>query len=114
MPNPARMKRSGDSAGCCLSRLPPPAPARRRGASLMLEKTPFNACRIGYLDALSPGCKFIHLVRDGVDVVRSIDRLSRDRTYQILGRRDMNRWWGRGGCKWTALSTDGFARNYFA
>ena len=36
----------------------------------MLEKTQFNACRIGYLDALSPGCKFIHLVRDGVDVVR--------------------------------------------
>jgi glycosyltransferase involved in cell wall biosynthesis len=88
-------------------------PARRRGASVMLEKTPFNACRIGYLDALSPGCKFIHLVRDGVDVVRSIDRLSRDRSYQILGRRDMNRWWGRRGCKWTALSTDGFARDYF-
>jgi glycosyltransferase involved in cell wall biosynthesis len=89
-------------------------PTYRRGRRVMLEKTPFNACRIGYIDALSPGCKFIHLVRDGVDVVRSIDRLSRDTSYQILGRRDMNRWWGRGGCKWTALSTDGFARNYFA
>jgi len=88
-------------------------PARRRGASLMIEKTPVNACRIGYLDALSPGCKFIHLVRDGVDVARSIDRLSRDRSYGILGRPDLNRWWGRGGCKWTALSTDGFASNYF-
>ena len=89
-------------------------PAHRRGVTLMIEKTPFNACRIGYLDTISPGCKFIHLVRDGVDVARSIDRLSRDRSYGILGRPNLNRWWGRGGCKWTALSTDGLASNYFS
>lgn len=88
-------------------------PTRRKGASLMMEKTPHNACRIGYLDALSPGCKFIHLVRDGADVARSIDRLSRDQSYGIVGRRDLNRWWGRGGCKWTALSSDGYAADYF-
>jgi glycosyltransferase involved in cell wall biosynthesis len=85
----------------------------RNGAATMVEKTPFNACRIGYLDALKPGCKFIHLVRDGVDVARSIDRLSRDRGYAIVGKPGLNRWWGRGGSKWTALSTDGFADNYF-
>ncbi|MGD0462309.1 MAG: glycosyltransferase [Tepidisphaeraceae bacterium] len=88
-------------------------PAERAGANLMVEKTPFNACRIGYLDALSPGCKFIHLIRDGVDVVRSIDRLSRDRSYGIVGKRDLNRWWGRGGSKWTALAMDGSGANYF-
>jgi len=88
--------------------------ARRSGAALMLEKTPFNACRIGYLDAISPHCKFIHLVRDGVDVARSIDRLSRDRGYGIVGKPDFNRWWGRAGSKWTALYTDGCANNYFA
>jgi glycosyltransferase involved in cell wall biosynthesis len=88
-------------------------PARRHGAGLMIEKTPYNACRIGYLNGLSPGCKFIHLVRDGVDVARSIDRLSRDQSYGILGKRNLNRWWGRAGCKWTALSSDGFAGNYF-
>ncbi len=88
-------------------------PAERAGAKLMVEKTPFNACRIGYLDALSPGCKFIHLVRDGVDVARSIDRLSRDRSYGIVGKGDLNRWWGRSGCKWTALATDGSGANYF-
>jgi glycosyltransferase involved in cell wall biosynthesis len=88
--------------------------ARRWKKSLMLEKTPFNACRIGYLDAISPGCKFIHLVRDGVDVARSIDRLSRDRGYGIVGKPDLNRWWGRAGSKWAALSSDGSAMNYFA
>jgi glycosyltransferase involved in cell wall biosynthesis len=88
--------------------------ARRSGAAVMLEKTPFNACRIGYLDAISPQCRFIHLVRDGVDVVRSIDRLSRDRSYGIVGKPDLNRWWGRAGSKWNALYTDGCANNYFA
>jgi glycosyltransferase involved in cell wall biosynthesis len=88
-------------------------PALRGGTGLMMEKTPHNACRIGYLDALSPECKFIHLVRDGADVARSIDRLSRDHTYGIVGRRDLNRWWGRGGCKWTALSSDGYSADYF-
>jgi glycosyltransferase involved in cell wall biosynthesis len=87
--------------------------AERARAKLMVEKTPFNACRIGYLDALTPGCKFIHLVRDGVDVARSIDRLSRDRSYGIVGKGDLNRWWGRSGSKWTALATDGSGANYF-
>jgi glycosyltransferase involved in cell wall biosynthesis len=88
-------------------------PVARAGAGLMLEKTQFNACRIGFLDALTPGCKFIHLVRDGVDVARTIDGLSRDPGYGIVGKSDLNRWWGRGGCKWTALATDGSRANYF-
>ena len=100
--------RNDDSIGCCWIR------RRRSGAAVMLEKTPFNACRIGYLDAISPHCKFIHLVRDGVDVARSIDRLSRDRGYGIVGKPDLNRWWGRAGSKWTALYTDGCVSNYFA
>jgi glycosyltransferase involved in cell wall biosynthesis len=88
--------------------------ARRKNKAVMLEKTPFNACRIGYLDAISPNCKFVHLVRDGVDVARSIDRLSRDRGYGIVGKPDLNRWWGRAGSKWAALSSDASAMDYFA
>ena len=87
---------------------------RARRKSVMIEKTPFNACRIGYLDAISPGCKFIHLIRDGVDVARSIDRLSRDRGYGIVGKPDLNRWWGRAGSKWAALARDGSASEYFS
>jgi glycosyltransferase involved in cell wall biosynthesis len=88
-------------------------PTRRAGRDLAIEKTPFNACRIGYLESLAPNARFIHLVRDGVDVCRSIDRLSRDRTYRMVGKPGMNRWWGRRGSKWIALAADGMAAGYF-
>jgi hypothetical protein len=90
------------------------APARRLGKPLVIEKTPFNACRIGYLDALKPGSKFIHLIRSGLDVVYSIRRLSSDRSYRIAGTAALNRWWGRGASKWTALAVEGMAAGYFA
>jgi glycosyltransferase involved in cell wall biosynthesis len=86
---------------------------RDMGASLVIEKTPFNACRLGYLECLSPGAKYVHLIRDGVDVARSIDKLSKDKSYQISGKPMLNRWWGRGGCKWTSLAEDGIAAGYF-
>lgn len=88
-------------------------PAQRGGAALMVEKTPYNACRIGYLEALSGGAKYIHLVRDGIDVARSIDRLSQDRTFRIIGMPGLNRWWGRNGSKWKAMVTDGIAAGYY-
>jgi len=89
-------------------------PAQRLGKPLVIEKTPFNACRIGYLDALKPGSKYVHLIRDGLDVAYSIARLSRDRTYRIAGIPALNRWWGRGASKWTALAVEGMAAGYFA
>jgi len=88
-------------------------PGIAAGKTLVVEKTPFNACRVGYLDQLRPGCKYVHLLRDGVDVARSIDRLSRDQTYRIIGKPALNRWWGRSGCKWTALAEDGVEAGYF-
>lgn len=48
-----------------------------------------------------------------MDVARSIERLSLDRGYGIIGKPDLNRWWGRAGSKWAALSADGAAANYF-
>jgi len=88
-------------------------PARRSGASLMIEKTPFNALRIGYLEALAPGTRILHLVRDGIDVCRSIDRLSNDESFRIVGMPGLNRWWGRNGSKWKALCAEGIAAGYF-
>lgn len=88
-------------------------PARRRGARLMVEKTPMNACRIGYLEALTGGARYLHLVRDGVDVCRSIDRLSRDRSFRIIGMPGLGRWWGRNDSKWKALFADGAIAGYF-
>src|SRR5690606_11705214 len=46
----------------------------RTGRELIVEKTPINTLRIGYLEQLAPNAKFLHIVRDGVDVCRSIHR----------------------------------------
>ncbi|MGA2231988.1 MAG: sulfotransferase [Tepidisphaeraceae bacterium] len=89
-------------------------PARQAGATVMLEKTPYNACRIGYLEAIRPGSKFISLIRDGTDVARSIEHLSVDSTYRIAGKPTLNRWWGVDGSKWEALARDGATAGYFA
>jgi len=48
------------------------AAGRRR----LVEKTPINAFRIGYLDALCPDALFVHVLRDGRDVAASIATLA--------------------------------------
>ncbi len=45
--------------------------ATARGKSRWAEKTPDNALHVGFLAALFPEAKFIHLVRDGLDVAMS-------------------------------------------
>jgi hypothetical protein len=89
-------------------------PAIQRAARIMLEKTPQNAMRIGYLEAMRPGSKYIHLIRDGVDVARSIEFLSNDDTYKIAGKPTLNRWWGCSDSRWRALARDGSSAGYFA
>jgi hypothetical protein len=87
---------------------------RRSGRRLLLEKTPINAMRIGYLDALVPHAKYVHIVRDGVDVSRSIGRIAVANTYRVTGKRGHNQWWGVDGIKWDTLARDGAAAGYFA
>jgi hypothetical protein len=70
----------------------------------MLEKTPINAFRIGFLEAIDPRTKYVEIRRDGADVVRSIVQLSRRNDYNVLGRARSNRWWGADDCKWRSLS----------
>lgn len=41
-----------------------------------IEKTPHNAFQIRYLEAITSKAKFIHIVRDGVAVVQSIQRIA--------------------------------------
>lgn len=80
---------------------------------VVLEKTPVNAVRIGYLNALAPTAKFIHIVRDGVDVACSIERLALTNFYKIAGKPQLNQWWGVENAKWKALSQDGAAAGYY-
>lgn len=83
-----------------------------KNQGILLEKTPLNAMRIGYINALAPEAKFIHIVRDGIDVSLSIARLASTNTYKIAGKPQFNQWWGVQNYKWTALSRDGGAAGY--
>ncbi len=89
------------------------APWARDRRAALVEKTPLNAFRIGYLDALCPGARFLHIARDGVDVARSIHRLATKNTYQIAARPDFNQWWGTRSAKWGFLARDGALAGYF-
>lgn len=86
----------------------------RTGRELIVEKTPINTLRIGYLEQLAPHAKYLHIVRDGVDVCRSIHRLATLNDYAIAGKPTLNKWWGVDGYKWTALSRDGARAGYYA
>lgn len=85
----------------------------RSGRPTVIEKTPINAMRLGYLSALSPGSRIVHMVRDGVDVARSIGRLSVKHEYNVVGRKNWNAWWGADDCKWRFLAADGARAGYF-
>ena len=85
----------------------------RRRRSVIIEKTPINAMRIGYLNGLAPNAKCVHIVRDGVDVCRSIHRLASTNTYRIAGKPRLNQWWGMSDIKWKVLVRDGAAGGYY-
>ncbi len=45
---------------------------KRPDAKVILEKNPKHALRVGFLNEAFPQCKFLHIVRDGRDVVSSL------------------------------------------
>jgi len=65
----------------------------KRRSPIVCDKAPMNTCRVGYVAALNPGAKFIHLKRSPRAVARSIERcVQRDGS-----------WWGFNDYKWRAL-----------
>ena len=79
----------------------------------MIEKTPLNVLRIGWLNQISPSAKFVHIIRDGFEVCSSIERLASTNSYKIAGKPNLNQWWGNNNSKWKALRKDGIAAGYF-
>jgi len=53
------------------------AASRRAGKSVWIEKTPEHLFYIGLITRHLPGARFIHIVRDGREVVASLNRLSK-------------------------------------
>jgi hypothetical protein len=80
--------------------------------STLVEKSPINTMRIGYLNAISPQATFVHIVRDGIEVARSIEHMAMD-TRRMAFRPPRNAWWGVGDVKWSALVRDGRAAGYY-
>lgn len=85
----------------------------RSGRARLIEKLPHNALRIGWLEALSDHPTYIHIVRDGVSVARSISHLAESNSYRVAGRTHHNQWWGESDVKWRTLTRDGAAAGYF-
>lgn len=87
----------------------------RSGRRVLIEKTPHNVYRVGLLETLTGGrARFIHIVRDGVDVARSIDRLATNQPYRMAGRPDYNQWWGSNQLKWTRMAAEGPGHGHFS
>jgi Sulfotransferase family len=78
----------------------------------LLEKSPINTMRIGYLNAISPEATFMHIVRDGIDVASSIERVAMI-TKKMAFRPPLNAWWGVDDAKWSALIRDGRASGHY-
>ena len=82
--------------------------------SVVVEKTPHNIFRIGWLERLTDQPLYIFIVRDGVDVAHSIAKLAKDTSFRIRGVSNFNRWWGRNDVKWNVLQQEVFDLQYFS
>lgn len=78
----------------------------------LVEKSPINALRIGFLEAIAPDARFVHIVRDGVNVARSIEQIAAARR-GLAFRPPLNNWWGVNRAKWTSLAQDGSTAGYY-
>jgi hypothetical protein len=80
---------------------------------IILDKSPDHIFRIGFLLALDPCAKFVHIVRDGREVAQSIVPLA-EQSFPILGRRRWNLWWGLEDAKWQFLRKVAKSRSYLS
>lgn len=64
----------------------------RSGRPRLVEKLPINSFRLGFIDAALPDARYVHIVRDGVEVARSIAHWCRDKE-----------WFGADDYKWRLL-----------
>jgi hypothetical protein len=69
------------------------------GGPRIVEKLPANNFRLPFVDAAMPNARFVHLLRNGLEVARSIAKMS-----------DEGRWYGHGDRKWELLEE--YARSH--
>jgi hypothetical protein len=66
--------------------------ANRKPKARLVEKLPINSFRIGFINHIFPDALFIHLLRNGLDVARSIGRKAQNEA-----------WYGHKDYKWDLL-----------
>lgn len=59
---------------------------------LLVEKLPINNFRVDFIYSIFPDARFIHIYRNGLEVARSVQKLS-----------EMNQWFGTNEYKWEQL-----------
>jgi len=59
---------------------------------LLVEKLPANNFRLHFVDAIFPDGRYVHILRNGLEVARSIERMA-----------DENAWYGDADYKWLRL-----------
>lgn len=79
--------------------------ARTVGAETVLDKYPEVVFRIPFVRCVFPDARFLFLVRDGWDTIRSIDRWS-ERLGVEPSAGDTHDWWGVDDRKWRLLVRD--------
>jgi len=62
------------------------------GRSRLVEKLPINSFRLPFIDAVFDGALYVHLLRNGLEVARSIERMAEE-----------GLWYGHKGRKWELL-----------
>nr|MDT0658194.1 sulfotransferase [Micromonospora sp. DSM 115978] len=77
--------------------------AEQAGAGRVLEKYPYNYCRLPELAAALPGARFVFLVRDPVDVFASMVHRAR---VELRERVPVGR------VSWMVMSADAFVRDW--
>ncbi len=59
----------------------------------LLEKTPANALRMGFIDRIFPDCRFIHIRRSGPDAILSIHHNWRKHVTGEGDAKERREWW---------------------
>jgi hypothetical protein len=59
---------------------------------VLVEKLPANSFRLAFIQGMFPDARYVHILRDGLEVARSIEK------------RVPQGWFGAGDCKWKLLA----------
>jgi hypothetical protein len=68
------------------------AAVRAAGRQRLVEKTPSNSLRMGFVERVLPGCLFVHILRDGTESVLAIRRFWQQHAHGIKPGKLRQRW----------------------